>query len=294
MTDLAAPDDVQAVESIVRNAGTSFYRGMRVLPADRRATMYAVYAFCRAVDDIADEEGGLSEKVAGLNAWRARIAALYAGGAGDDPVTRVLRAAIERFHLRQPDFLAVIDGMQMDAEAPIVAPDLGVLDLYCDRVASAVGRLSVRAFGDKSEAADRVAHHLGRALQLTNILRDLPEDAARGRQRIRQEQAHQRKAHGAVDRHRGENPPPRRKHQNRAAQTWRQDWSNPHHQHQPRHQDRRLVPVREVADNRARDHHARRGRDRRDKAKSRQRQNRGRQRRSRAGHCIKQRGNDQR
>ena len=83
--------------------------------------------------------------------------------------------------LRQEDFLAVIDGMQMDAETAIVAPDLATLDLYCDRVAAAVGRLSVRAFGDASPAADRVAYSLGRALQLTNILRDLQEDAERGR-----------------------------------------------------------------------------------------------------------------
>ena len=75
----------------------------------------------------------------------------------------------------------MIDGMQMDAETAIVAPDLATLDLYCDRVAAAVGRLSVRAFGDASPAADRVAYSLGRALQLTNILRDLTEDADRGR-----------------------------------------------------------------------------------------------------------------
>ena len=88
---------------------------------------------------------------------------------------------MRRFDLRQDDFLAVIDGMQMDAETTIVAPDLATLDLYCDRVAAAVGRLSVRAFGDASPAADQVAHSLGRALQLTNILRDLREDAERGR-----------------------------------------------------------------------------------------------------------------
>ena len=88
---------------------------------------------------------------------------------------------MQRFDLRRDDFLAVIDGMQMDAETAIVAPDLATLDLYCDRVAAAVGRLSVRAFGDASPAADQVAHSLGRALQLTNILRDLQEDAERGR-----------------------------------------------------------------------------------------------------------------
>ncbi len=142
--------------------------------------MYAIYAFCRMVDDIADDEGALAGKLSRLTAWRDRIAGLYRGEA-DGPVGRVLVAAVRRFDLRQADFLAVIDGMQMDAETIIVAPDLDTLDLYCDRVASAVGRLSVRVFGDASPAADRVAFSLGRALQLTNILRDLAEDAARGR-----------------------------------------------------------------------------------------------------------------
>ena len=96
-------------------------------------------------------------------------------------MTRVLLPRCAHSHLRQADFLAVIDGMQMDAAAAIVAPELAELDLYCDRVAAAVGRLSVRAFGDASAAADDVAWHLGRALQLTNILRDIAEDAARGR-----------------------------------------------------------------------------------------------------------------
>lgn len=175
-----AQADRDAVEAIVRAAGTSFYRGMRVLPPDRRHAMYAIYAFCRLVDDIADEEGALADKLPRLAEWRDRIAGLYRGEA-DMPVTRALRAAVQSFALRQEDFLSVIDGMQMDAEQVIVAPSLETLDLYCDRVASAVGRLSVRAFGDASPDADRVAHALGRALQLTNILRDLTEDAQRGR-----------------------------------------------------------------------------------------------------------------
>ncbi|HJS87882.1 MAG TPA: presqualene diphosphate synthase HpnD [Acetobacteraceae bacterium] len=175
-----AQSDLDAVERVVRGAGTSFYHGMRMLPPDRRHAMYAIYAFCRLVDDIADEDGPLADKRRRLAEWRGRVAGLYRGEAGD-PVTRVLRAAAARFALRQEDFIAVIDGMAMDAETAIVAPDLATLDLYCDRVASAVGRLSVRAFGDASPAADRVAHGLGRALQLTNILRDVAEDAARGR-----------------------------------------------------------------------------------------------------------------
>jgi presqualene diphosphate synthase len=175
-----AQSDLDAVEALVRKAGTSFYRGMRVLPADRRHAMYAIYAFCRIVDDIADEEGALPDKILRLADWRARVAGLYRGEA-DGPVTRVLLAAAQRFGLREADFAAVIDGMRMDAETVIVAPDLATLDLYCDHVAAAVGRLSVRAFGDNSPAADKVAWSLGRALQLTNILRDIKEDADRGR-----------------------------------------------------------------------------------------------------------------
>jgi squalene synthase HpnD len=181
MTPLnVAQADLDAVETIVRAAGTSFYRGMRVLPPDRRHAMYAIYAFCRMVDDIADEDGAFAAKLPELTAWRERVGGLYRGQS-DGPVTRILVAAVQRFDLRRDDFLAVIDGMQMDAETAIVAPDLATLDLYCDRVAAAVGRLSVRAFGDASPAADQVAHSLGRALQLTNILRDLREDAERGR-----------------------------------------------------------------------------------------------------------------
>src|SRR5580692_7333374 len=171
----AAREDLDAVEAIVRAAGTSFYHGMRVLPPDRRHAMYAIYAFCRIVDDIADEAGSMEEKRRGLAVWRDNIAALYQERT-EGPVTRVLAAAVPLFQLRAEDFVAVIDGMQTDAETDVVAPDMATLDLYCDRVASAVGRLSVRAFGDASPAADQVARALGRALQMTNILRDIAED----------------------------------------------------------------------------------------------------------------------
>jgi phytoene synthase len=172
--------DVAAVARIVKAAGSSFRRGMAVLPRRRRQAMFAVYAFCRVVDDIADGDAPLAEKRAALAAWRGQISALYAGKA-EDAVTRELRRAVIAFDLREADFQAVIDGMAMDAEGPVVAPREAELDLYCDRVAAAVGRLSVRCFGDASPAADRVAFHLGRALQLTNILRDLHEDVALGR-----------------------------------------------------------------------------------------------------------------
>ncbi len=169
-----------AIRDKVAAAGTSFYWAMRLLPEARRDAMYAIYAFCREVDDIADSDEPETAKRDALAAWRREIDAIFAGTSALD-LGRILAADAAKFHLRRADFLAVIDGMEMDAGAPIDAPSLAELDLYCDRVASAVGRLSVRAFGVDSETADEVAHHLGRALQLTNILRDLAEDAERGR-----------------------------------------------------------------------------------------------------------------
>lgn len=171
--------DATAVTAATRAAGTSFYRGMTVLPPPRRIAMYAIYTFCREVDDIADEEAPFVTKRERLDAWRRRIDTLPSGG--DDPITRLLRDASLRYALRRADFHAVIDGMEMDAGDPIIAPAMATLDLYCDRVASAVGRLSIRVFGEVSTEGDVVAHHLGRALQLTNILRDVGEDAGRGR-----------------------------------------------------------------------------------------------------------------
>ncbi len=178
---MIATADIAAVTALVRQSGTSFYRGMKILEPQRRDAMYGIYAFCRVVDDIADDDiVPYAEKMIALETWRQRIAGLYAGIA-DDAITRVLKDAVITYGLTQTDFIAIIDGMAMDAGDPIVAPSLAALDLYCDRVAAAVGRLSVRVFGDASAPAQQVAYALGRALQLTNILRDLGEDAARGR-----------------------------------------------------------------------------------------------------------------
>ena len=159
---------------------SSFYAGMRVLPKAERDAMFAVYAFCRAVDDIADDiEGTREERRAGLAAWREDIDSLYAGGPPGKAA--LVKTAVAQFGLAREDFHAVIDGMAMDIDDTIRAPDAATLDLYCDRVASAVGRLSVRIFGMSGSAATDLAHHLGRALQLTNILRDVDEDAEIGR-----------------------------------------------------------------------------------------------------------------
>lgn len=158
---------------------SSFFRAMAILPREKRDAMFEIYSFCRAVDDIADEGGEVFEKKAALKIWRDEIDALYQGR----PVALAegLVEPVKNFGLLREDFIAVIDGMEMDIDGPIVAPDLKTLDLYCDRVASAVGRLSVRIFGLPEREGIDLAFHLGRALQLTNILRDIDEDAEIGR-----------------------------------------------------------------------------------------------------------------
>ena len=159
---------------------SSFYAGMRILPRAEREAMFAIYGFCRIVDDIADDLAGLREaRAAALAVWRRDIEGLY--GAGNPGQAAFLGEAVRRFRLDRADFMAVIDGMQMDLDADIRWPPYATLDRYCDRVASAVGRLSVRVFGMKREEGLALAHHLGRALQLTNILRDIDEDAGIGR-----------------------------------------------------------------------------------------------------------------
>jgi phytoene synthase len=169
-----------AINAQVAAAKTSFYWAMRFLPKPRREAMFALYAFCREVDDIADSGDAPEVKLAALSQWRREIGAIY-DGSPELPLSRALADAAKAYRLRRDDFIAIVAGMEMDAEADINAPSLEELDLYCDRVAAAVGRISARIFGASQEQADRVANALGRALQLTNILRDLAEDAARGR-----------------------------------------------------------------------------------------------------------------
>jgi phytoene synthase len=164
-------------------AGSSFYWAMRVLPGRRQDAIFAVYAFCREVDDIADSHDLPHDRqIAELARWRQRVDALYGETAAPPfPLEVPLRAAIGHYHLNKSDFLAIIEGMEMDAHGPVRAPDLATFDHYCDCVASAVGRLAVKAFGCPDTHGRQLADHLGRALQITNILRDIVEDAQNGR-----------------------------------------------------------------------------------------------------------------
>jgi presqualene diphosphate synthase len=167
---------IQAAQTAARS---SFYTGMRILPRAQREAMYEIYSFCRKVDDIADDLGPREGRREQLAQWREDIDAVYRGATA--PTLAGLAEAVRGFGLQREDFIAIIDGMEMDVIADIRAPGQGTLDLYCDRVACAVGRLSVRVFGMEHDAGIALARHLGRALQLTNILRDLDEDASLGR-----------------------------------------------------------------------------------------------------------------
>ncbi len=162
-------------------SGSSFYWAMRLLPADRREAMFAIYAFCRDVDDIADGPDPVQEKRRRLDGWRDEIARIYDGSRPLDLTARALCGPVAAFGLRCEDFLTVIDGMAMDVGEGLRAPSMEVLDLYCRRVAGAVGLLSIRAFGADEPRAKDFALSLGTALQLTNILRDIGEDAEIGR-----------------------------------------------------------------------------------------------------------------
>ena len=175
-----------SVETAAANAnygttasGSSFYAAMRILPRAQREAMFQIYSFCRQVDDIADSDGPRPERLAALQQWRDDIDALYRGN--PPPRLKDYVTSVKTFGLKREDFLAIVDGMEMDVPQDIRAPDMATLDLYCDRVASAVGRLSVRVFGLPEDDGILLAHHLGRALQLTNILRDVDEDAGLGR-----------------------------------------------------------------------------------------------------------------
>ncbi|GMG81275.1 hypothetical protein LNKW23_04880 [Paralimibaculum aggregatum] len=174
-------DPAAIAAAITAGARTSFAQGMRILPRPRREAMWALYAFARVIDDIADEDWPLAEKHRLLDDWRCEIGALYEGR----PVSAIghaLAGPVARHELPEAEFLALIEGMQMDADGPVIAPSMAELRRYTRRVAGAVGMLSMRIFGAwRGEVSERFALALADAFQLTNILRDIEDDAAMGR-----------------------------------------------------------------------------------------------------------------
>jgi phytoene synthase len=160
-------------------SGSSFYYSFLFLPQDRRRAITALYAFCREVDDVVDELTEPEVARAKLAWWRNEIGAAFAGKA-QHPVSRALQPVVTGFRLPEAHFQAIIDGMAMDLERNRYL-DFAELERYCHRVAGVVGLMSAEIFGYREPRTRDYAHDLGIAFQLTNIIRDVGEDARRGR-----------------------------------------------------------------------------------------------------------------
>ena len=160
-------------------SGSSFYYSFKFLSAERRHAITALYAFCREVDDVVDECSNAEVARTTLSWWRGQVAEIYAGKP-QHPVAQALVTVVKKFHLPQEHLLEIIDGMEMDLSQHQYA-DFKSLQLYCYRVASVVGLLAAEIFGYKDRKTLKYAHDLGIAFQLTNIIRDVGEDARRGR-----------------------------------------------------------------------------------------------------------------
>ena len=160
-------------------SGSSFYYSFLFLEPLRRQAITALYAFCREVDDAVDECPDSAVARTKLAWWRSEVQALYEGRASH-PVTQALAVTLKHFYLPQEQLLEIIDGMEMDLDQVRYA-DFKALHLYCYRVASVVGLLAAEIFGYSDRQTLKYAHDLGLAFQLTNIIRDVGEDARRGR-----------------------------------------------------------------------------------------------------------------
>ncbi|HAV65411.1 MAG TPA: squalene synthase HpnD [Verrucomicrobiales bacterium] len=168
-------------EQITRKSASNLALAFVLLPRERREAMSALYAFCREVDDVADEESRpAADRQADLNHWRRDIALACSGGEPQLPVNRELQPVIRRYGLKLELFEELIRGVEMDLSITRYESH-AELEQYCYRVASVVGLLSIEIFGYRNPASREYARHLGLALQLTNILRDVRVDAGRGR-----------------------------------------------------------------------------------------------------------------
>jgi len=169
----------QYCQNKTAQSGSSFYYSFKFLTAERRRAITALYAFCREVDDVVDECSDEGVARTTLAWWRNEVAAIY-GGTPQHPVAQALAPLVRQFNLPQEHLLEIIDGMEMDLNQHQYA-DFKSLQLYCYRVASVVGLLAAEIFGYSDRKTLKYAHDLGIALQLTNIIRDVGEDARRGR-----------------------------------------------------------------------------------------------------------------
>ncbi len=166
------------IKRMVKKSGTSFFWSMRLLPKAKRNAMYTIYAFFRHIDDIVDGDKDIGEKLELIAAWRQELDNIYDKKTPATEIGRRIYKNCMRFKLPKSEFIRLIDSITMDLPNPVQAPSLTQLDRYCRGVAGVPGSLSLRIFGVEDEALiEKLATTLGNALQLTNILRDVKEDA---------------------------------------------------------------------------------------------------------------------
>lgn len=166
------------IKQIVKKSGTSFFWSMRFLPKAKREAMYTLYAFCRHIDDIVDGESDIKDKIELINAWREELDNIYDKKTPATEIGRKIYKNCMRFKLPKEEFVKLIDSISMDIPKPVQAPSLKDLMKYCRGVAGVPGSLSLRIFGCTDEKTiEELATTLGNALQITNILRDVKEDA---------------------------------------------------------------------------------------------------------------------
>lgn len=179
-------DSRQAAAQVTASSRSNFYFAFLLMRKERRNAIYAVYAYCRLIDDIVDSDDPVEQKQAALAVWEDELRAAFQGGSPQHPVAQALREAHQRFGVRYEDALLVLRGCQTDLHKRRYASWSELYD-YCYHVASAVGLMCIALFGCKHPGSRDYAVHLGQALQLTNILRDVAEDAARDRIYLPQE-----------------------------------------------------------------------------------------------------------
>ncbi len=193
---MTTEDAYQSCREITRREARNFYYGFVLLPGPRREAIYAAYAFSRRCDDSVDGDEPLDHKLAALGRRREELARCYAGDPpADDPVLVALADAIRRFAIPREHLEHLLEGVEWDLRIARY-PDFPALEEYCDRVAGAVGLVSLHVFGFTDPAAPAHARDLGVALQLVNIMRDVAEDAERGRIYLPQDEL---RAHGVSE-----------------------------------------------------------------------------------------------
>lgn len=170
------------IKQIVKKSGTSFFWSMRFLPLAQRTAMYTIYAFCRHIDDIVDGDTPMAEKMALIRAWREEINNIYDKKIPTTEIGRRIYKNCMRFKLPKEEFVRLIDSIAMDIPNPLQGPDLSSFYEYCRGVAGVPGSLSLRIFGCNDEKIiEELSTSLGNAMQITNILRDVKEDAQANR-----------------------------------------------------------------------------------------------------------------